>query len=207
MIESSCRADIWEKCNQVTGIEKLCWIKGKERPVWEFEEFYRGMSGYPVIWNENFHRKRGTNETFRKAVGLFSRNGKFICQAWINEEYGGDWAKAIRKHVNFDTFFNDFEKYFAYRRQQFMDRTMEIIQQLRPELKDIKPIKTNSHGGVANLLKVLTKTMNEQGSSIQSIAKVQYLICCQAGIYVADEFITDVMTAVDMIPDLAGDKS
>lgn len=40
-----------------------------------------------------------------------------------------------------------------------------------------------SHGGVANLLKILTKTMEKQGSSIENIAKVQYTICMQAGIY------------------------
>ena len=63
-------------------------------------------------------------------------------------------------------------------------------------------IRTNSHGGVANLLKVLTKTMHEQGSSIRTIAKVQYAICTQAGIYVPDEFITDVLVVADINPDL-----
>ena len=56
-----------------------------------------------------------------------------------------------------------------------------------------------SHGGVANLLKVLTKTMHEQGNSIYTVAKVQYAICVQAGIYIPDEFLTDVLTAVDVM--------
>ena len=60
----------------------------------------------------------------------------------------------------------------------------------------------SSHGGVANLLKVLTKTMQDQGSSIRTIAKVQYLLCLQAGFYLPDEFITDVLVASDMTPDL-----
>ena len=59
-----------------------------------------------------------------------------------------------------------------------------------------------SHGGVANLLKVLTKTMHEQGSSIRTIAKTQYLVCLNAGIYLPDEFITDVLVASDMNPDI-----
>ena len=55
----------------------------------------------------------------------------------------------------------------------------------------------SSHGGVANLLKTLTKTMTLQGASIQSIAKVQYAICTQAGIYIPNEFLTDVAVALD----------
>lgn len=52
--------------------------------------------------------------------------------------------------------------------------------------------KQITHGGVANLLKVLTKTMEKQGADIRSIAKVQYAICKQAGILIPDEFIEDV---------------
>lgn len=53
----------------------------------------------------------------------------------------------------------------------------------------------SSHGGVANLLKVLTKTMQESGASILSIAKMQYSVCMQAGIMLPDEFLTDVLVA------------
>ena len=81
-----------------------------------------------------------------------------------------------------------------------MDKTAEIIRQLNPDLKRIKPLKTNSHGGVANLLKVLTKTMHEQGATIRTIAKTQYVICLQAGIYIPEEFITDVLVAEDIDP-------
>lgn len=56
-----------------------------------------------------------------------------------------------------------------------------------------------SHGGVANLLKVLTKTMHDQGSSIYSIAKVQYAVCMQAGIFIPDEFLTDVLVANEIM--------
>lgn len=56
--------------------------------------------------------------------------------------------------------------------------------------------RPNSHGGVANLLKTLTKTMEKQGTSIESIAKVQYTVCMQAGIYIPDEFIEDVAVAL-----------
>ena len=69
-------------------------------------------------------------------------------------------------------------------------------------IKNIGTIRTSSHGGVANLLKVLTKTMNAQGSSIRSIAKVQYAVCTQAGIYIPDEFVTDVLVGADIAPKL-----
>ena len=38
--------------------------------------------------------------------------------------------------------------------------------------------------------------MEKQGASIESIAKVQYAICVQAGIYIPDEFLLDVATAL-----------
>ena len=67
------------------------------------------------------------------------------------------------------------------------------------EIRSMSARKTpQSHGGVANLLKVLTKTMEKQGSDITSIAKVQYAICVQAGIYIPDEFIRDVAVTLDM---------
>lgn len=56
--------------------------------------------------------------------------------------------------------------------------------------------RPNSHGGIANLLKTLTKTMEKQGASIETIAKVQYTVCMQAGIYIPDEFIEDVAVAL-----------
>lgn len=83
-----------------------------------------------------------------------------------------------------------------------MDKTAELIRKIHPEIKELKQISTHSHGGVANLLRVLTKTMHEQGSTIRTIAKVQYAICLQAGIYVPEEFMTDVLTAADIDPNV-----
>lgn len=206
MIEYYCRPQVWDKCYEITGKRPIVCLKGEKSPIWEFDEFYKGMSGFGIIFDPHLQRKRGTNTTFRYAVGLFARNGEKLCQVWINEKYNGDWLKAIRAHTNFNAFFEAFEKYFCERRSEFMKKTEEIINVLRPDLKNIKHIKTNSHGGVANLLKVLTKTMHEQGSTIQSIAKMQYCVCTQAGIYLPDEFITDVLTAIDMSDEVASDK-
>ena len=67
------------------------------------------------------------------------------------------------------------------------------------KVKEMSEKKTpQSHGGVANLLKVLTKTMEKQGADIASIAKVQYAICIQAGIYIPDDFVRDVAVTLDM---------
>ena len=40
--------------------------------------------------------------------------------------------------------------------------------------------------------------MEKQGSDISNIAKVQYAVCVQAGIYIPDEFIRDVAVTLDM---------
>ena len=83
-----------------------------------------------------------------------------------------------------------------------MDKTAELIKQINPGIKNVRNFQPNSHGGVANLLRVLTKTMNAQGSSIRTIAKVQYTVCLQAGIYVPEEFMNDVLTAADIDPNV-----
>lgn len=207
MIESYCRYSMFEQCKRVTGSKPLVKLKGSSDVIWEFDQFFSGMSGFGIILdNLELRNRRGRDMTFRKAVGLLSRNGEHIGDAWIRDVYNGDWLDAIRKHYNYDEFFADFEKWFAEKRRKFMDKTAEMILAIRPDIKDIKLIKTNSHGGVANLLKVLTKTMNEQGSTIQSIAKMQFCVCTQAGIYLPDEFITDVLTAVDMDENTKNDR-
>lgn len=76
-----------------------------------------------------------------------------------------------------------------------MEQTETDIQKWKEACLSSKP---QSHGGVANLLKVLTKTMEKQGADIQNIAKVQYAVCVQAGIYIPDEFIRDVAVTLDM---------
>lgn len=187
-------------CHKIAGEQQIVNLKGSDKPEWEWENFFKGSSSYNFLWDFVPYSRRSFNVTMRKACGLFSRNGDKICQTWIDENYGGNWELAMRKNRNFENFFGNFEKYFAKRRQAFMDATTDIIKLFRPDLKNVKPLKTNSHGGVANLLKVLTKTMNDQGANITSIAKMQYLVATQAGIYIPDEFITDVCVAMTANP-------
>ena len=93
-------------------------------------------------------------------------------------------------------------------KEELADCFLQWFERKRKELRktmnnDMKVIDTKAevmkisgrnitHGGIANLLKVLTKTMEKQGADIRSIAKVQYTICKQAGILIPDEFIEDV---------------
>jgi hypothetical protein len=100
----------------------------------------------------------------------------------------------------FELLFNDFKNYFEERKKALMERTENALQKRKAELAQ-NGEKPQSYGGVANLLKVLSKTSVEQGSSVQTIAKVQYTVCMQAGIFIPDEFLTDVMTATDIMED------
>ena len=209
MLECYCRSNIWAMCRFLTGAppkEKIMSLKDcnqKAIAAWKYEGFYEGgMSGYGFIWIKRYESKRVRNDTFRKAVGMFARNGDLLFRGFLNERYKGNLETAILQSANFDDLFDQFEKWFGERKNRFMDKTFELIKQLRPDLKNVKQISTHSHGGVANLLKVLTKTMHEQGSTIKTIAKVQYAVCLQAGIYVPEEFLTDVLTAADIDPNV-----
>lgn len=79
-----------------------------------------------------------------------------------------------------------------------MDKVAARLNEKKTELSKVGKLP-QSHGGVANLLKVLTKTMYTRGTSIHTIAKVQYAVCMQAGIYIPDEFLTDVLVAADIL--------
>jgi alpha-L-arabinofuranosidase len=205
MLEMYCRSDIWKMCRDFTGtapLVQLRSISGSSLVAWEYDLFYDGISNFEYIWLPQYESKRVHNDSFRKAAGIFSRNGSLLFRAFLRELYDGDIKKAILGHRCFEDLFDDFTNWFQERKKAFMDKTAELILQIKPELKDIKKISTHSHGGVVNLLKVLTKTMHEQGSTIKTIAKVQYAICLQAGIYVPEEFMTDVLTAADIDPNV-----
>ena len=208
MLEAFCRGNVWEQCKRVTGAPPLVRLRGKAIQHWEFEGFYDNFSGYTVYGKGLASKllKEPAHSPHRKAVGLFSRNGEKIFQAMIDERYHGDWREAILAAKTFGNLWEEFEEYFAERKKKFMEKTDALIEQMPKQLTKDGRIRTNSHGGVANLLKVLTKTMHEQGSSIRTIAKVQYAICTQAGIYVPDEFITDVLVAADINPDILKDE-
>ena len=204
MLEGLCRPNIYDKCRSITGREPVVFRKGMI-PHWEYDGFYKQyqddrFSVYEKGYVKKLMRQPGRSP-MRMAASLFSRKGEVICEGYIRDKYG-DWETAIKKSGTFSNLIEDFEAYFKERKEQFMKKTDDIIAQMPKQLTKVGQIKTSSHGGVANLLKVLTKTMHEQGSSIRTIARVQYAICCQAGLYIPEEFITDVLVAADINPDV-----
>lgn len=135
-------------------------------------------------------------KTKRSALRFMLRSYEWA-DVFLNEQYG-DIHKAYRDTKSKDKLGQDFLNWFETRRGK-LRKMMKVNTSalLKPDLTDdmaniVKKGRVNSHGGVANLLKVLTKTMEKQGADIRSIAKMQYLVCSQAGIYIPDEFIEDV---------------
>lgn len=207
MFETFCKADAYRKCKAVTGNPPIVRIKGTI-PYWEYEGFYDNASPYAVydgkLTKRLVHQPHGS--PMRLVAGVFSRNGEKLFKAMINDRYHGSWKEAILSAKTFNNLCDEFEKYFEERKRMFMEKTDKLIAQTNTQILKDGKIRTHSHGGVANLLKVLTKTMHEQGSSIRTIAKVQYAICTQAGIYVPEDFITDVLVAADIDPDVWEEK-
>lgn len=101
--------------------------------------------------------------------------------------------EAIKGTDCYETLCNKWDAWFEFKREKFMAKQNEVVK----AAKGVPAKVPSSHGGVANLLKTLTKTMMMQGASVQSIAKVQYAVCTQAGIYIPNEFLTDVAVALD----------
>jgi hypothetical protein len=111
----------------------------------------------------------------------------FICDVY------GDAHAAYKQTANQEALAQRYLEWFADKRRELRESMREDIQVVEKDvLIDRRQGRPVTHGGVANLLKVLTRTMEKQGADIRSIAKVQYTICRQAGILIPDEFIEDV---------------
>ena len=132
--------------------------------------------------------------TYCQTVTYFSEDQGETIRNFIKNKWGslGDAIKNTRTVVEL---WNEYEQWFQKRKERFMKKNEIEVKQAQNIVKKKIP---QSHGGVANLLKTLTKTMEQQGADIRSIAKVQYAICTQAGIYIPDEFIRDVAVTLEM---------
>lgn len=115
----------------------------------------------------------------------------------------GSIENAIMNTKCFLELCTDFTEWFDERRKGFLKGMDAAIAEIKKFQMSEKP---QSHGGVANLLKVLTKTMEKQGADIKNIAKVQYAVCIQAGIYIPDDFVQDVAVAMEILEDKECDK-
>lgn len=181
-----------EKC-----VLPIC-LKGHEfvETKWnlKYDTYFDGSSIHNYVWWNG--RSPWGYKAFLKArcIRFMDENAIKIVNLFIKEEYR-DMETAIMLTDSFLKLFKAYEQWFENRRKKFMENMEVDIQKTR----ELSAKKTpQSHGGVANLLKVLTQTMEKQGSDIQSIAKVQYAICVQAGIYIPDEFIRDVAVTLDI---------
>ena len=201
MLEELCRSAMYDLCHAVVNEERqLVILKGKQKAPRRFIDFFNssldGFHWSALPFMKAMNAKTAT--TIRRSWFWFNDNSKRICEAYIRDEYGGDIERAMLSAGTFRALFNDFKEYFAKRRALIVKEIEVAVSKKKQELAKRNKLP-QSHGGVANLLKVLTKTMHEQGNSIYTVAKVQYAICVQAGIYIPDEFLTDVLTAVDVM--------
>ena len=198
MMERFCRTKVYRMMEPLC-CQSLVHLKGQKPEPNEFRRFMTFSSAFEV-WDgamakKLIHAKR--EAAIRRAVRYFDEKGEVLFKKFIIDCYSGDLKQAMRETESFDNLYKRFEQYFDERRRAFIDETNELIEARKKELKEVKR-SPQSHGGVANLLKVLTRTMEQQNSTIRTIAKVQYTVCMQAGIYIPEEFITDVLVAANM---------
>lgn len=168
------------------------WINDIRNP--KHDTYFQGSSWYQYSW-WNGRQKWGLNYFIHgKCERYFEDNSEKIISNFLHDTYG-DTETAVLKTDSFMELAEEFQMWFDERRTKFMEQTDADIQKWKETCGATKP---QSHRGVANLLKVLTKTMEKQGADIANIAKVQYAVCVQAGIYIPDEFVRDVAVTLDM---------
>lgn len=200
MLEELCRADLYKACQLVIDAAPLVRLKGAPwKKANEFDDFFESTHfrhNWHALPLQSFSHKRKEHHAY-KCWRYYVENGKKIVKVFIEQKYGSTEC-AMRQTETFEVLFNEFLDWFEERRNGFMDKVTKQLCEGNAELAKIGKLP-QSHGGVANLLKVLTKTMNTRGTSIHTIAKVQYAVCMQAGIYIPDEFLTDVLIAADIL--------
>lgn len=199
MLEELCKSTLFDICKDVSRAYPLVRLRGYPQNVSPFEPFF-GL-GYAYNWSilpvsKILRQRKGG--LGRLAWVWFNEHSEDICNGYFKKRFNGNVERAMIYFGTFELLFADFKNYFEERKKDLMERTENALQKRKSELAQ-KGEKPQSYGGVANLLKVLAKTSQEQGSSIQTIAKVQYAVCMQAGIFIPDEFLTDVMTATNIM--------
>ena len=198
MVERVCENALKRLCRQVVERHNppLVRLKGDkaEVPINPFKNFVDGEFGWFDTYLVRMSRRRAMCHD--KCVAFFNQKSSFFCLIFLTQKYDGDIETAMTKTQKFDELYQEFLNWFDDKRRDFQMQ-FNVSEAKKQMLENGK--RPNSHGGVANLLKTLTKTMEKQGASIQSIAKVQYTICMQAGIYIPDEFIEDVAVALNIM--------
>lgn len=198
MLERVCENSLKRLCRPIVEAHNppKVRLKGdtKEYPPNPYKDFVNGEFGWFDTYLVRMSKPRAMCHD--KCVAFFNKNAEVLSRIFINEMYHGNVEFSMFKSGDFTTLYQKFLDWFDDKRRGFQ-MEFNVSEAKKQILENGK--RPNSHGGVANLLKTLTKTMEKQGASIQSIAKVQYAICMQAGIYIPDEFIEDVAVALEIM--------
>lgn len=198
MLERVCENSLKRLCRPIVEAHNppKVRLKGdtKEYPPNPYKDFVNGEFGWFDTYIFGMSKRR--KMCHDKCAAFFNRKSSFLCLIFLTQKYDGDIEQAMSITGNFTTLYQQFLEWFDEKRRDFQ-MEFNVSEAKKQMLKNGK--RPNSHGGVANLLKTLTKTMEKQGASIQSIAKVQYTVCMQAGIYIPDEFIEDAAVALSIM--------
>ena len=198
MVERVCENALKRLCRQVVERHNppLVRLKDDKKNISTnpFNDFVNSEFGWFDTYLFGMSRRRAMCHD--KCVAFFNQKSSFLCLIFLTQKYDGDLESAMTQTGKFEVLYQEFLNWFADKRSEFQMQ-FNVSEAKKQMLENGK--RPNSHGGVANLLKTLTKTMEKQGASIQSIAKVQYTICMQAGIYIPDEFIEDVAVALSVL--------
>ena len=198
MVERVCENALKRLCRQVVERHNppLVRLKGDKTdiPTNPFKDFVNGEFGWFDTYLVGMSKPRAMCHD--KCVAFFNKKSSFLCLIFLTQKYDGDLESAMTQTGKFEVLYQEFLNWFDDKRRDFQ-MEFNVSEAKKQMLENGK--RPNSHGGVANLLKTLTKTMEKQGASIQSIAKVQYTVCMQAGIYIPDEFIEDVAVALEIM--------
>lgn len=198
MVERVCENSLKRLCRPIVEAHNPPKVRlkddTKEYPPNPYKDFVNGEFGWFDTYLVRMSKPRAMCHD--KCVAFFDKNAEIISRIFIKEEYCDDVEYAMFKTKDFMVLFQQFLIWFGDKRRKFQ-MEFNVSEAKKQMLQNGK--RPNSHGGVANLLKTLTKTMEKQGASIQSIAKVQYTVCMQAGIYIPDEFIEDVAVALSIM--------
>lgn len=200
MLEELCKDSFFEACKAVSG--PIVQLRGRKSPYMDFYPASGVISYNWKILPLNKMHARGRSDTtyrIRRFAWLyFNENADKMREHYLRVRFERDLRKAMDTFGTFDALFDNFRAYFEERKLRFMENTELMLQQWKDALAKSGK-HPQSHGGVANLLKVLNKTLHDQGSSVYTIAKTDYMVCLQAGVYLPDEFLTDVLVAHGMI--------
>lgn len=200
MVERVCENALERLCRPIVESHNppIVRLKGDttEYPPNPYKNFVNGEFGWFDTYLFGMSRRRAMCHD--KCVAFFNQKSSFLCLIFLTQKYDGDLESAMTQTGKFEVLYQEFLNWFDDKRREFQMQ-FNVSEAKKQMLENGK--RPNSHGGVANLLKTLTKTMEKQGASIQSIAKVQYTICMQAGIYIPDEFIDDVAIALSIMDD------